>query len=315
MLLYTAALLFAASAPAAPVAQRGAFETKLRSADIVYSERAMKGARVSLIEQPARHAAGVSVPAGVAAVYQPAGQGQGAGGDEGKKGGGEDNKGGNSELNDDKNDNDNRQGGEDNNDKGGGSQSRPDIDGELITNNEFTANLQGWDSHSAYVTDEFGPIRASELSKDGRFAAIHTGFSDNNDYGFIEQSLSVPLARNAGFSMLYNFVSAEFPVWVGSDFNDTFQIVLTGPSGEKTFSMAEFLNTSAFTPVTGLPEGIIDGWGPGQTPVTGGQTGWKVQTASGLALKSGIYKLRIEIRDVGDNIVDSAVLVDRISLK
>lgn len=308
MLLYTAALLFSVSAPAAPAAPRGAFEAKLRSADIVYSERAMKGARVLLIEQPARHAAGVSVPAGVASVYQPAGQGKGAGG-------GEDKKGGNSELNDDKNDNDNRQGGEDNNDKGGGSQTRPDIGGELITNNEFTNNLQGWDSHSAYVTDEFGPIRASALSNDGRFAAIHTGYSDNNNYGFIEQSLSVPLARSAGFSMLYNFVSAEFPVWVGSSFNDTFQIVLTGPSGERTFSMAEFLNTSAFTPVTGLPEGIIDGWGPGQTPVTGGQTGWKVQTASGLALKSGIYKLRIEIRDVGDDIVDSAVLVDRISLK
>lgn len=308
MLLYTAAVLLSFAASAAPIARSNAFETKLRTADIVYSEGAMKGARLALIEQPARHAAGVSVPAGVATVYQPAGQGNGAGS-------GGDKQGGNSELNDDKNDNDSRRGGEDNNDKGGGNESRPDIGGELVTNNEFTTDLQGWDSHSAYVTDEFGPIRASGLSKDGRFAAIHTGYSDNNNYGFIEQSLSVPLARNAGFSMLYNFVSTEFPVWVGTEFNDTFQIVLTGPSGERTFSMAEFLNTSAFTPVTGLPEGILDGWGPGQTPVTGGQTGWKVQTASGLALKSGIYKLRIEIRDVGDDFVDSAVLVDRISLR
>lgn len=309
-----AALLLSLGASAARIAPRSAFEAKLLSSDIVYSPQAMQGARLALIERPRAHAAGISVPAGVAAVY---GQGKGPEGADGA--------GGNSELNDDKKDNDDRSRGEDRNDReqaiNDGNNGnvdnapRPPIDNELVLNNEFSQNLDHWTADNAFVTDKFGSIRASALSADGRFAAVHTGYGDLNDRGSIEQAVTVPMARNATFSLLYNFVTTEYPTWVGSWYNDYFQVVLTGPSGERTFGMAQFLNSTPFSLVTGLPGDVLEGWNYQNGSPVGGQTGWQVRNAGGLALKSGIYKLRIEVRDVGDRIVDSAVLVDRVSLK
>ena len=49
--------------------------------------------------------------------------------------------------------------------------------------------------------------------------------------------------------------------------------------------------------------------------VIGGQTGWQTFSYSKLPLKQGIYTLRIDVNDVGDAIVDSAILVDRVSLR
>lgn len=289
---------------------REAFAAKLGSSDIVYSHRALDGAPVLLFERPREYAAGVSVPAGVAKVYG----GQFSNNDSGN------NDSNISNNNDHGNPHDGDHNDDGHNDNGRGNDNnkgnpRIPVDNELIKNHEFTHDLSDWDSRSAYVTSSFGPIRASALSNDGVFAAVHTGYSGSNNLGFLEQSIPVPMARNAILSALYNFVTTEFPVWQGSGYNDYFQVTLTGPSGEKTFKMAEFLNSSTFEAVSGLPEGVVDGWFPGATPVTGGQTGWRMFNQGALALKNGIYKLRIEVRDVGDNIVDSAILVDRVSLR
>jgi len=48
---------------------------------------------------------------------------------------------------------------------------------------------------------------------------------------------------------------------------------------------------------------------------TGSQTGWRFFNSEALPLKKGIYTLRIAVRDVSDNIFDSAILVDRVSLR
>lgn len=288
---------------------REAFAAKLVSSDIVYSHRALDGAQVLLLNRPREYAAGVAVPAGVAKVY--------GGQFSYNAGGGDDNNISNNNDNGNPYDGDHNDDGHNDNGRGNDTRDNPSIpvDNELIKNHEFTQGLFDWESRSAYVTSSFGPIRASALSNDGVFAAVHTGYSGSNNLGFLEQSIPVPMARNAIFSALYNFVTAEFPVWQGSQYNDYFQVTLTGPSGEKTFKMAEFLNNSTFEAVSGLPADVMDGWPPGATPVTGGQTGWRMFNQGALALKNGIYKLRIEVRDVSDNIVDSAILVDRVSLR
>lgn len=291
-----------------------AFAARLTSSDIVYSQKAMEGAPVVLLAEPRRHVAGVSVPAGVANIYtQPAGgvglihhapeHGQGDG--QGSGGAPDDAPQGQSQG------------------QGQGSLQQgqtPFIPNELIRNHDFGEGLASWESRSAYVVDttkgeSFGPIGAAPMSTNGKFAVAHTGWFWNNNYGYIEQAVTVPMSRQALFSMVYNFVTAEYPTWQGTMYNDYFSVTLTGPKGEIELTKAEFLNSSQFKAVSGLPAGIIDGWPPGQTPVTGGQTGWKVYAHGGIPLKGGLYTLRIDVRDVGDDIVDSAILVDRVSLK
>lgn len=328
MTLLLSALLLAAGAAEAARRHSPAdyFEAKRLAGDIVYSPKAARGARLTLISAPQRHAAGLAVPAAVAQVYsgdfpdaishhQNGHDGQGE--DKGQKTGHWDTDGGDDgEKGDARGHGGERGPGPDNGRRGDDdSHGRRSFDNELIRNNEFTHNLEHWEHRSAYVTDSFGPIRASELSEDGKFVAVHTGWSYTNDRGSIEQAITVPMARSAGLSMLYNFVTCEFPDWQGSQYNDFFKVTLSGPSGERTFSAAEFLNGTSFTAVSGLPAGIVDGWFPGDVPVNGGQTGWKVMSAGGLALKNGIYRLRVEVRDVGDSIVDSTILVDKMSLK
>lgn len=279
------------------------FWSLLESRDIVFSEAAALAPAITLINEPAKHSAGVSVDAEVAGYYEH----------------------GNS-LN---NPNSHHQGKEDNNDKGNktghvhagsddGSVVTPPPaihNGEFILNNEFTNGLEHWTSRNAFVTSSFGPIKASALSTDGVFAVAHTGYGWNSNHGYIEQAINVPMSRNGTFKMLFNFVTTEFPYWQGSQYNDYFQVTLEGPSGKKTFSAAEFLNSTSFSLVTGLPNDVLEGWGWANGGWVGGQTGWQNKSSGSLALKSGIYRLRISVHDVGDSIVDSAILIDRVSLR
>lgn len=183
---------------------------------------------------------------------------------------------------------------------------------ELFLNGEFLNGLEDWLSRGALVSNDFpaspSVLPPSHMSPDGLFAVVHTGLGDASTLGYIEQQVTVPLSRNGVFSMLYNFLTSEYPDWVGSEFNDYFQVSLVGPSGELTLTKAEFLNSTSFTPVSGLPGGILDN-------VTGGQTGWKIFNQGPLALKQGVYVFRVEVRDVSDAIFDSAILIDRVSLK
>lgn len=306
-------LLAAFPAVAAPArAPISALAAREASGDIVFSERARRGAPLWLVDRPARHAAGVAVPAGVAVLYGGP-TGLAAAGGNGASGG---NNGHNDGDHNDDGHGDNGQGGG-NSGNNGNSDSPADsgvVARELVNNNEFTAGLAGWDADGAYIATEFGPIRAAAgQTADGVFAVVHNGEWDQRSQGTLSQSVQVPMARNASFSMLYNFVTTEYPTWQGSEFNDHFKMTLTGPSGELELSKAEFLNTGSFTEVRGVP---LFGWDYDEDwQVIGGQTGWQTFSYPKLPLKQGIYALRIEVNDVGDDIVDSAILVDRVSLR
>ncbi|MBI3297939.1 MAG: hypothetical protein HYZ75_07240 [Elusimicrobia bacterium] len=304
--------LFAGPASAKPpVAKPVSLEARVALGDVVYSERARRGAPLWLVEKPDRHAAGLAMPAGVATLYSN-GNGNGNSGNDGNGNNG----GGNGNSDHDGNDHnddghtDSGQG----NGNNGNNNAPPVTASELIANNEFIQGLSGWEADGAYVSTEYGPIRADPgLTADGVFAVVHNGYWDQRTQGHISQSIQVPMARTANFAMLYNFVTAEFPTWQGTEFNDHFKMTLTGPSGELELSKAEFLNSGSFTEVRGVP---MYGWDyDSDGNVIAGQTGWQSFNYSRLPLKSGLYSLRIEVNDVGDDIVDSAILVDRVSLR
>ena len=180
----------------------------------------------------------------------------------------------------------------------------------LIRNHNFTLGLQHWTFSNAFVTGKFGPI-SPPAGSNGLFAVAHTGVGALNNVGSIEQQVNVSTSRNGSFAMTYNFVTMEFPTFVGTQFNDRFDVTISGPSGEKLLKFGSSLNQDQFTAVDDLPASVLEGW----VSQSGGQTGWRAFSQGGLAIKKGIYRLRFEVRDVGDDIVDSALLIDRATIR
>ncbi|MGA0173526.1 MAG: S8 family serine peptidase, partial [Phycisphaerales bacterium] len=103
----------------------------------------------------------------------------------------------------------------------------------------------------------------------------------------------------------YDFVTEEWPEYVGTQYNDSLRIVLVEPDGVEVLLAVETINDSIFYPIEGIDF-------PGGDD-TVGHTGWKTVTAVVPITKGpGSYTVRIE--DAGDDVYDSVALVDRIRL-
>jgi hypothetical protein len=128
------------------------------------------------------------------------------------------------------------------------------------------------------------------------------------DYVTLAFDIEVPLYANS-FSFNFNFLSREYPEWVGSAFNDTFEVFLSSNaySGQivfDAFGNAVTVNNALF---------VIDSYNdPTQLPGTGfdqdGATGWVTTIAP--CDPGEIMSLSFEIYDVADGVWDSGVLLD-----
>lgn len=109
-------------------------------------------------------------------------------------------------------------------------------------------------------------------------------------------------------SFRYNYLSEEYPEWVGSAYNDIFTSVVETVGGEELEVATEQVNTTEWTPISGLDF-------PGGDD-TVGQSGWKfVSIDVPKAELDGSGAFRFTIQDVGDAIYDSVVLIDRIHVR
>ena len=106
----------------------------------------------------------------------------------------------------------------------------------------------------------------------------------------------------------FNFVSEEFPEFVGSIFDDSFQAIITTPAGQSTFAQVSVNASGGFTLIgnCNFPGGDS----------TCGETGWR-QGSVDLSAWSGTatpitVQLLFSTVDAGDNIFDTHVLVDNI---
>ncbi len=132
----------------------------------------------------------------------------------------------------------------------------------------------------------------------------------NNLYDLVnvEMDCVVPsYANSLGFS--FYFFSREYPDYVGSSFNDTFQVHLTSAAwnGNIVFDGAGnviSVNNALFT-VTNQALMLGTGFDCGYR---GGGTGWLTTIAP--VVPDETIHLRFEIYDMSDGIYDSAVLVD-----
>lgn len=140
------------------------------------------------------------------------------------------------------------------------------------------------------------------------------------DWVRLNVRLSVPAGANL-MTLQYNFLSAESPEFRGTDFNDTFSIEITDPSGVRSFEVAsvnssELLDVSpsraggtGFDLFTPDPAGIDEDNFTGGLP-DAGMTDFHVFSAS--VMGDNEVQLQFTIRDKGDGLLDSAVLIDAV---
>ncbi len=158
-------------------------------------------------------------------------------------------------------------------------------------------NFSGYSTAGqATVSSGLGPA----LPVEGQFMALITsgGAAVGGVYSTIETSFTVPLgATYVVFD--FNFLSAEFPGYVGSQFNDALRVSLTTPSGTQDVTIAS-VNGSSF----------IESEETGYNGMTGFATARF--DISAFAGGSENLTLRLLVTDVGDSSVDSAGLIDNI---
>ncbi|MBD2748150.1 FecR domain-containing protein [Microvirga sp. BT688] len=124
----------------------------------------------------------------------------------------------------------------------------------------------------------------------------------------MERSFTMPSNSSIfNFITLANFVTNEFPDFVGTEFNDTATITIVSPSGQsQTFSAQSIFDASVngrlFSPVAGLPSPLDE---------SGGQTGFQNVTVSlpTYAAPGGTVRVIVSVQNVGDTAYPSAVLV------
>jgi hypothetical protein len=177
---------------------------------------------------------------------------------------------------------------------------------EAVFDGSFEDNLMTLWNRVGTVSSvpNLGPITPRDRK---RMAFISSGPAGDQVAGSMTQSFTIqPGVTSIPLTFEYAFVTEEWPEFVGTQFNDSMTITLVTPSGGTVTLANETVNGSAFTGVVGVNF-------PGGDNTTG-WTGWKTRTVN-VPVTAGPGTYRIFVTDAGDDIYDSAVLVDRIRFK
>jgi hypothetical protein len=171
-------------------------------------------------------------------------------------------------------------------------------------------DLTSWaTTGAAAASQQLGPTSTGVVIRptEGQWMAdINTGTGSIGGTGSsLKQRFIVP----AGVQTLrfdFNFVSEEFPEFVGSIFDDSFRAVITTPNGASTFAEIRVNQAGNF-------ELIGDCGFPGGDS-TCGQTGWREGSVNLSAFAGTGTPINVELlfsaNDAGDNIFDTHVLLD-----
>jgi hypothetical protein len=167
-----------------------------------------------------------------------------------------------------------------------------------IINGDFeTGDLTGWQlSGGGEVVSSFGPIVPFQGNFMGKITTGENAVGGASSA--LEQSFKVPAGATI-LTLRYNFVSDEYPEYVGSSFNDVFNATLFTPDGSREIAFEE-VNSAPFSPVSGMPDG------------TWGQTGWREAHVNVSAWAGKNDTITLSVHDVGDTVVDTVVLLDGI---
>jgi len=153
-----------------------------------------------------------------------------------------------------------------------------------------------------------------EAPEGGRFAALSTGSVLTGNQALWNATSMMTCGPVKGrlkeLSFKYNFISAEFNVYVGSMFDDSALLIVSGADTNKVF-MVDSINIAGYQKAS-LPFDSLQGF-----PDDGhhnGITGWKDFTVKGLDIR-GPVTLTFIVSDVGDRAFSSILCVDDIRMK
>lgn len=131
-----------------------------------------------------------------------------------------------------------------------------------------------------------------------------------NDVAYVHLAIQIPL-NVEGFSFDFIFMSAEYPEWVHSSYNDTFYAVVESTALSQTQNISFDANGQPLTINNGWfetpPNWTQDITGTGYD-VYGSASGWL--TTSCPATPGETLHIWFWVHDEGDHILDSAVVVD-----
>jgi hypothetical protein len=180
---------------------------------------------------------------------------------------------------------------------------------------------------------DFGSQAPNPFPSDNTNSTCGTSYTDTNTVGdYLELRLTLKVPSNAnGFSFRFNFLSAEYPEFVGTEYNDKFLVLLESGAyrGNVSFDQADNPITinGGFFAVCDPTAFICEGRQQGSCPqplsqlagtgyeridenqeVIGGGTGWLTTTAPAVPGETAV--LRFIIFDERDLFYDSAVMID-----
>jgi len=178
---------------------------------------------------------------------------------------------------------------------------------------------------TAFHNDDPNPLPGPKKN------ACFTGTDEQTVHDYVELSLQVKVPTNAqSFSFRFAFFSAEYPEYVGSDFNDSFFVLLDskaykgnisfdGSGNPITVNVAFFTACDTAPICNGMLENVctqsphlLDGTGyelnDSMNQRIGGGTNWLTTTSP--VSPGETATLRFILFDEGDHLWDSAVLID-----
>lgn len=151
--------------------------------------------------------------------------------------------------------------------------------------------------------NSFGPITAPN---GGPIAALNNA---NVQETVMQKVFTIPTGvKQVTVGMMANFVTNEYPVFVGSQYNDKAVIQITTGSGN-TYQATLFnkeLNSANFSSVGSLPSPMM---------TTGGQTGFESVNKTIPVANGGQLTITVKTTNVGDTAYPSATLVNSTSVK
>ncbi|MCF8368667.1 MAG: choice-of-anchor L domain-containing protein [Bacteroidales bacterium] len=177
-----------------------------------------------------------------------------------------------------------------------------------FVNGDFEeGNLNGWNVvGDGRVITQLGPITPFDSLYMG---IISTGLGFTVDVGSLSQDFCVPDTATT-LSLQWNFLSEEFLEWVGSQYQDYFEISIIDNAGNKNVLFYKTIdNVYAEYELTLVsPDIVFD-----QGDVYG--TGWQFVSFDISAYAGQDVTLVLGAGDVGDSIYDTAILLDNIKVE
>jgi hypothetical protein len=137
-----------------------------------------------------------------------------------------------------------------------------------------------------------------------------------NNAGVPETAMVKTFTMGAGqrvFSLsgFANFVTSEFPRYVGSQYNDTVQVILTTQSGQQidiTDLFTASVNGSNLTSILGAPSPLA-GQNAGDEA---GQTGWRRFLQRLRVAPGSTVTIEVRVQNVSDTALPSALLINNV---